>query len=111
MNDELPEDVVQNKKTLNRLREEVASLRNDVAEQGVRLTLAQAWIDFLHYAYDALRGYSVDYKLLPEYTKTNEVDEAMGMGIWEGQHKIIKYLRRAKSGIRAAIRRKGFKVH
>lgn len=99
------------RENLKRLREEVASLSKMVTEQGIRLTLAQAWIDFYQYAYDALRAYGVDFKRLNEFHKVGLIEEARELPITQARAKIITYIGELRNGVRAAIRRKNFKVH
>lgn len=96
---------------VKRLREEVNSLNKMVHEQGIRLTLAQAWVDFYQFAYDMFRAYGVDFKSLKEFEDTAVLDEAMELPMSQGQVKIIEYLGRLRSAVRAAIRRKQFRVH
>lgn len=93
------------------LKKEVGELRKIVDQQGIRLAMAQAWIDFLHWAYDMLAGYEINYKTLKEYKEDRGLDEAMKLPISAAQIKIIEYLGRLRSAIKAAIRRKNFKVH
>ena len=95
----------------DRLANEVKELRKEVNEQGVRLTLAQAWINLYQYAYDALLHYGVNFKSLKEFGDNSEVDEAMQMGVTAGRNKITAYLGKLHNAIRAAVNRKQFKLH
>lgn len=96
---------------VKRLRAEVTSLNKMVHEQGIRLTLAQAWIDLYNYAYDTLRSYEVDFKSLKEFQDTSEIDAAMKLPMTQGRQKIITYIGKLRSAIAAAVRRKNFRVH
>lgn len=93
------------------LAKEVKELRKAVNEQGVRLTLAQAWINLYQFAYDALLHYGVNYRSLKEFGDDEAVSEAMEMGVTGGRNKIIEYLGKLHNAIRAAVNRKQFKVH
>ena len=93
------------------LTDQLVELREDLRVMGIRITLAQAWLDLIHFAYDALLHYGVNYKDLPEYKNTDAVDAAQKMPISKGRDIILHWLSRAKSGINAAIRRKQLKVH
>jgi len=93
------------------LAKEVKALRQEVNEQGVRLTLAQAWIKLYQYAYDALLHYGVNYRSLKEFGENTLVEEAMQMPITAGRNKIVEYLGKLQNAIRAAVNRKQFKVH
>lgn len=95
---------------LEELRRETADLRTLIEEQGIRLTLAQAWIEFLHYAYDSLLAYGINYKALKEYDD-HKLDVMADRPLSEARTTIIEYLRTARNGIRAAIRRKNFTTH
>lgn len=93
------------------LKDEAARLRKEVETQGVRLTLAQAWIQFFQLAYDSLLHYGVNYKSLKEVQDDTVLDEAMNMPVTRARDTIVEYLGRCTSAIRAAIRRKNFTVH
>lgn len=93
------------------LAHEVKALRKEVNEQGVRLTLAQAWIKLYQYAYDALLHYGVNYRSLKEFADAEVVEEAMQMPVTAGRNKIVEYLGKLQNAIRAAVNRKQFKVH
>lgn len=93
------------------LRSELEGLRKQVQSQEVRLTLAQSWVQFLMRAYDALLHYGVNYRDLKEIQDTRGIDDAQDMPITKARDIIIDYLKRGDSAIRAAIRRKSFKVH
>ncbi len=77
---------------------------------GVRLTLAQAWVGFLNFAYDALLHHGVNYRNLREYKESTELDDAQKLPMTEGRNKITQWLERLQNSISAAIRRKSFKV-
>lgn len=94
-----------------RLQKELDEVRQEVNTLGVRLTLAQAWVGFLHFAYDALLYHGVNYRTLKEYSQSTDLDEAQKLPITEGRNKIVHWLDRLQSGINAAVRRKSFKVH
>lgn len=94
-----------------RLQRELDEIRKEVHVQGVRLTLAQAWVSFLHFAYDALLYHGVNYRVLPEYANSTELDDANKMPVTQARTKIVLWLERLKSSINATVRRKNFKVH
>ena len=97
--------------TLEKLREEATDLRKRLHSVEIRLTLAQAWVGLLTYAYEALLYHGVNYRTLKEYTEDNTLDEAADMPLSAARNKIIHYLGRLQSAIGAAVRRKGFVVH
>lgn len=94
-----------------RLQDEVRALRQDVNTMGVRLTLAQSMLNFMMQAYDTLRGYGIDYRSLKEYEDDRILDEASEMPVSKAQQHIGEYLGRLTTALKAAVRRKGFKVH
>ncbi|WP_111817257.1 hypothetical protein [Agrobacterium sp. CFBP2214] len=92
-----------------RLSGEVAKLRKELNTQGVRLTLAQMWIDLYTFGYDALLHYGVNFRDLPEY-KESIPDDAMHLPVSEARNTIAGWMGRLKSAINAAVRRKGFRL-
>lgn len=94
---------------LERLSEEVGKLRKELNIQGIRLTLAQMWIDLYTRGYDALLHYGVNFRDLPEY-KESIPDDAMKMPVTEARNTIEKWMARLKNSLAAAVRRKGFKL-
>ena len=92
------------------LTKEVASLREQVEEQGIRLTLAQAWQGLMLKAYDALLNYGVNYRSLPEYEQDQTLDESMDLPISKARNNIIGWLGRLENAISAAVRRKTFRL-
>ncbi|MER9178952.1 hypothetical protein [Mesorhizobium sp. M0767] len=94
-----------------RLQREIAEVRKEVDSLGVRLTLAQAWVGFLNFAYDALLHNGVNYRSLKEYSNSTELDDAQKLPLSEARNKIVGWLERLQSAISAAVRRKNFKVH
>ncbi len=91
------------------LQKEAATLRKEVTILGIRLTLAQAWIDFFRHAYDALLTHGVNYRTLPEYKDSTELDDAQDLPVQAGREKIITWIGRLKNAVSAAVRRKGFR--
>lgn len=104
-------NVSEMKDALARMREELTALNKAVTEQGIRLTLAQAWIDLYKYGYDMFRAYGVDFKLLREYNEDSTLDEAAELPLSQARLKIVQYIGRVRSGINAAVRRKQFRLH
>lgn len=98
-------------KVSERIQKELAEVRKDVETLGVRLTLAQAWVGFLQFAYDALLYHGVNYRSLKEYTQSTELDDAQKLPVTQARDKITGWLGRLQSAINAAVRRKNFKVH
>lgn len=94
-----------------KLSQEIAEIRKRLNTLEVRLTLAQAWVSFQNYAYDSLLYHGVNYRDLKEYKDSTELDDAQKLTVTAGRDKIVQWLGRVKSGIRAAVRRKGFTVH
>lgn len=76
---------------------------------GVRLRLAQAFIDMLLYAYDALLHHGVNYKTLPAYKDTALLDAAQKLPLEQGHDSFIVWMERIRNDITAAIKRKGFR--
>jgi hypothetical protein len=95
----------------DKIQKELAEVRKDVETLGVRLTLAQAWVGFLHFAYDALLYHGVNYRTLREYVNSTDLDDAQKLPVTQARDKITGWLGRLQSGINAAVRRKNFKVH
>lgn len=93
----------------DRLSKELADLRKEVNTQGVRLTLAQAWLNLYTKGYDALLYYGVNFKDLKEY-KDEFPEEAMQMPVTKARNTFIAWMGRLESAIHAAVRRKGFKL-
>lgn len=94
-----------------RLQRELEEVRKEVNTLGVRLTLAQAWVGFLNFAYDALLHHGVNYRTLKEYANSTELDDAQKLPITAARDKIVSWLGRLQSAISATVRRKQFKVH
>lgn len=95
----------------DRLEKELRAVRKDVEELGVRLTLAQAWVGFLNFAYDALLHHGVNYRTLKEYSQSTELDDAQKLPLSKARDKITMWLGKLQSAIHATVRRKQFKVH
>lgn len=94
-----------------KLQSELDEIRKEVNVLGVRLTLAQAWVNFLHRAYDALLYHGVNYRVLKEYANSTELDDAQKLPVSQARDKIVLWLGRLQSSIEATVRRKNFKVH
>ncbi|TPJ33659.1 hypothetical protein [Mesorhizobium sp. B2-8-3] len=95
----------------DKLQKEIEEVRKEVHVLGVRLTLAQAWVGFLNFAYDALLHHGVNYRSLKEYTNSTELDDAQKLPVSAARDKIVGWLGGLQSAIHAAVRRKQFKVH
>lgn len=95
----------------DRLKKELAQAYKENEQLGVRLTLAQAWVQFLQSAYDALLHHGVNYQTLKEYTESTELDDAQKLPLTAARDRIIQWLGRLQSAIHAAVRRKQFKVY
>lgn len=93
------------------LQKELNEVRKEVHNLGVRLTLAQAWVGFLNFAYDALLHHGINYRSLKEYNKSTELDDAQKQPLTQARDTIVGWLGRLQSAINAAVRRKSFKVH
>ncbi|MCW2317115.1 hypothetical protein M2322_002669 [Rhodoblastus acidophilus] len=74
----------------------------------IRLSLAQAFIDMLLEAYDALLHHGVNYHTLPAYKDQELLDKAATLPINQAHDSFITWMGRVKNDIRAAVRRKGF---
>lgn len=90
---------------------EVAELRKTVEEQGIRITLAQAWMGLLGRGYDALLHYGINYQSLKEFDDDGLLEDARDLPLSRARDKIVAYIGRVHTGINAAIRRKSFKTH
>lgn len=95
----------------DKLQRELDEVRKDVNTLGVRLTLAQAWVGFLNFAYDALLHHGVNYRSLKEYANSTELDDAQKLPLTQARDRIVHWLDRLQSAINATVRRKSFKVH
>lgn len=89
---------------------ELAALRKEVHENGIRLTLAHGWVSLLHKAYDALLSWGINFKTIPEY-KRGYPDDADGLPLTAARAAYFKWMSAVESGISAAVRRKQFKLH
>ena len=76
---------------------------------GVRLRLAQAFIDMLLTAYDALLHHGINYRTLPSYMDQTLLDEAKTLPPEKGHDSFMVWMGRVKNDIAAAIKRKGFR--
>lgn len=94
---------------LERAERELANLRKEVNVQGIRLTLAQLWIGLYSKAYDSLLHYGVNFKDLREY-KEDYPDGAEKLPINQGRTEISHWIKKVENAIKAAVRRKGFKL-
>lgn len=74
----------------------------------VRLRLAQAFINMLLTAYDALLAHGVNYRNLPAYKDERLLDEARELPLERGHDSFMAWLARIHNDIKAAVRRKGF---
>ena len=75
----------------------------------IRLSMAQAFVQLLQQAYDALLHYGINYKELPAYKDQRLLDDASKLPLRRGQEAYISWITRVGSDINAAIRRKLFK--
>lgn len=94
-----------------KLQRDLEAVRQEVHTLGVRLTLAQAWVGFLNFAYDALLHHGVNYRSLKEYQNSTELDDAQKLPLTRARDKIVLWLGTLQSAVHAATRRKSFKVH
>ena len=92
------------------LEREVEALRKEVQENGVRLNLAQGWIEVLRQAYDALLHWGVNFKSLKEY-EGGYPEGAEKLPISQAQVVYSKWFMRLRHSIEAMVRRRQFKVH
>lgn len=77
--------------------------------QRIRLRLAQAFIDMLLVAYDALLHHGINYQSLPAYKDTTLLDEATTLPLEQAHDSFLTWMGRVKNDIKAAIRRKQFR--
>ena len=90
---------------------EVEQLRKATKELGVRLSLAQQWVEFLTFAYDQLLYHRVNYRTVPEYrAATSLIADAHDLPITVAESRIAQFLGAATRGVVAAVRRKDFHV-
>lgn len=75
----------------------------------VRLRLAQAFIDMLQHAFDALLHHGVNYRTLPAYKDETLLEEARRLPLEQGHDSFIEWMRRVTKDINAAVRRKGLR--
>lgn len=92
------------------LQDELVKINKKLTLQGIRLSLAQAWIDFYQTAYDALLYHTVNFRTLPEFKNTEALDAAYKLPPEEGRTKVLVWIAKLSSGVNAAVRRKGFKL-
>lgn len=103
---------------LEMLRKEVPALRQELEENGIRLTLAHGWIQVLREAYDALLHWGINFKALKEYgdgypsfNGTSEQDHVDKLPISKAQRVYVDWFRKVTNAIKASVRRKQWKVH
>ncbi|WP_269929960.1 hypothetical protein [Aminobacter sp. HY435] len=94
-----------------RLKDEVDFVKEDRQDLVARLMGAQAMGHFLLNAYSALRSYGVDFMKLPEWQDQKELEDAAKLKPHAAQWKVLNYTTRLENALKAAIRRKQFKVH
>lgn len=94
-----------------RLNDEVDYVKADRQDLVARLMSAQAMGHFLLYAYDMLRSYGVDFKKLPEWNDQTELEEAAKLKPHAGLPRNIGWIQRLENALRAAVRRKQFKLY
>ena len=75
----------------------------------IRLSLAQAWVKMLSYAYDALLLHRVTYKVLKQYEDHALLDRAANEPLDIGQSSYITWTERMYHDIRAAVARKNIR--
>ena len=100
-----------NETAIERLRKEITKVRKQVNVQEIRLTLAQAWVSFYEFAYDALLYHGINYRTLKEYKDSSKLDDAQKMPITQARQVVIEWLDKLRNGVSAAVRRKNFKLH
>lgn len=93
------------------LKDEVDYVKEDRQDLVARLMGAQAMGHFLLNAYSALKSYGVDFMKLPEWQDQTELEEAAKLKPHAAQWKVLNYMTRLENALRAAIRRRQFKVH
>lgn len=76
-----------------------------------RLRLAQAFHGLMMAAYDALLNHGINFRTLPEYKDSELLDKALGNGVTvdKGESRLMSWIERVGTGIKAAIRRKAFR--
>lgn len=94
-----------------RLKDEEDYSKADRQDLVARLMHAQIFGQFLLKGYQALRSYGVDFMRLPEWQDQTELEEAAKLKPHAAQSRIVAYFVRLENALRAAIRRKQFKVH
>lgn len=75
-----------------------------------RLMHAQAFGHFLLSAYNALRSYGVDFMKLKEWQDQSDLDKAARLVPHAAQPIIVGYFVRLENALKAAIRRKQFRL-
>jgi hypothetical protein len=95
---------------IEKLREEVSALRDEHKVQGARLSMAQAWLQFMQQAFDALLHHGVNYRNLKEYKDDSTLTESLDLPVTKARDNIIGWLGRLTSSLNAAVRRKGMKI-
>lgn len=95
----------------NGLKDETNYVDEDRKDLVARLMGAQMLGQFMFRAYDALKNYGVDFKALPEWTKAvAEWDEARKLKAHAAQWKIGNSIQLLEHGLKAAVRRKQFRL-
>lgn len=93
------------------LKDETNYVDEDRQDLVSRLMSAQALDQFLFSAYDALKHYGVDFKSLPEWEwAVGEWQEARRLKPHRAQEKIIASIMRLDHALKAAVKRKQFKL-
>ncbi len=93
-------------------KDEIDYVKEDRQDLVARLMGAQALGNFLLRAYDALKNYGVDFKSLPEWERCIAIwDEAAKLKPHAAQWSIVNSILTLENGLKAAIRRKQFKLH
>lgn len=90
-----------------RLEKELGKLREEVSRQGIRLLIAQEWINLLNRAYDALLYHGVRFRELAVYKDFKDPDKAEHIHTMRDRY--LRWFDRMDSEIVAAVRRKGFR--
>lgn len=81
------------------------------ADLVARLQGAQAFGNFLLKAFNAFRTYGVDFMTLPEWTEgSQELEDARKLKPVAASWKIVNYIVRLDNALKAAIRRKQFRL-
>lgn len=95
--------------SIDRRREEMILRQSEMLEaHSSRLAVAHAWIVMLREAYAALLHHGVNYQELPEFQNPVDLENVTTPA---NRKKAIEWIIRLKSGIRAAVTRKGWTVH